>query len=90
MPHESNIALALICFYVCPAPSTLAPYTLCMRAHRAGQMQFFVYEYTDSRVCRGIPSPAVLALSGRGYAELRHNGVLRSWLALCPGAHTFL
>jgi hypothetical protein len=29
---------------------------------------------------RGVisSSPAVLALSGRGYAELRHNGVLRS------------
>jgi len=26
----------------------------------------------------GIPLPAVLVLSGRGYAELRHNGVFGS------------
>jgi hypothetical protein len=25
MPHECNIPLALVCFYVCPAPSALAP-----------------------------------------------------------------
>ena len=55
----------------CPKPSpgrsALVAAVTCVRLHQhiiPGDMR--------------IPSSAVLARSGRGYAELRHNGVLRS------------
>src|SRR5215211_1838196 len=67
--------------WLCPVPlqgvSTSAcqhALALCVRVHQH-----------TTRDDMGIPSPAVLVLSGRGYAELRHNGVLRS--SRLPNAH---
>jgi hypothetical protein len=58
---------------LCPRPDALSSLP-----DRLSAVRSLVYADT-ARIDVGIPSPAVLALSGRGHAELRLLGILRSW-----------
>jgi hypothetical protein len=58
----------------------------------SGHMSAYTNNLRTPLVLRGVISLslAVLALSGRGYAELRHNGVLRSSCIKPPRGNTIL